>query len=144
MSWPRMAALPAVGFSRPVSILIVVVFPAPLGPRKPTISLCPIVRSIPFTAIWTPYVLRSPRASTAGTVESLPCLITADAPSIPHAPLTQRSQQLAGPASCPCFPDHVYLRVSKERGDTRAPSLTPRIPSPAWRERGPASGASQG
>lgn len=36
---PRISAFPDVGLSCPVRILIVVVFPAPLGPRKPRISL---------------------------------------------------------------------------------------------------------
>ncbi len=34
-SWPRIWMLPEVGASRPVSILMVVDLPAPLGPRKP-------------------------------------------------------------------------------------------------------------
>ena len=34
-SMPRIWMLPAVGASRPVSILMVVDLPAPLGPRKP-------------------------------------------------------------------------------------------------------------
>ena len=34
-----MAALPELMGDSPVIILIVVVFPAPLGPKKPTISL---------------------------------------------------------------------------------------------------------
>jgi len=34
-SWPQMVTVPADGCSRPASILMVVVLPAPLGPRKP-------------------------------------------------------------------------------------------------------------
>ena len=34
MSCPAIQARPVVGFKRPVSILIVVVLPAPFGPRK--------------------------------------------------------------------------------------------------------------
>ena len=35
MSWPRTCAQPTVGRTRPSSIRIVVVLPAPFGPRKP-------------------------------------------------------------------------------------------------------------
>ena len=34
-SWPKMRALPASGFSRVASMEMVVVLPAPLGPRTP-------------------------------------------------------------------------------------------------------------
>src|SRR3972149_10478338 len=40
MSQPKMDALPSVGFMIVMSMFIVVVFPAPLGPRKPKISPC--------------------------------------------------------------------------------------------------------
>ena len=41
---------PAVGAMSPVSILIVVVLPAPFGPRKPKISPAPTVNEMPRTA----------------------------------------------------------------------------------------------
>src|SRR4029453_9165249 len=41
MSWPATDALPLVGAISPHSILIVVVLPAPFGPRKP--NICPRV-----------------------------------------------------------------------------------------------------
>ena len=41
---PQMRALPAVGNTSPISIFSVVVFPAPLGPRKPKISPSSTVR----------------------------------------------------------------------------------------------------
>src|SRR5215472_1883286 len=49
-SQPATVAVPAVGRSSVVSIRSVVVLPAPLGPRKPTISPPPTVRSTPRTA----------------------------------------------------------------------------------------------
>src|SRR5882757_9009963 len=53
-SRPRIWMLPEVGASRPVSILMVVDLPAPLGPRKP--KNCPGAthRSIPLTATSSP------------------------------------------------------------------------------------------
>ena len=38
MSPPKIVAVPSVGFKTVMSMLMVVVFPAPLGPRKPKIS----------------------------------------------------------------------------------------------------------
>src|ERR1051325_5451092 len=38
MSWPQMVTVPAVGRMRPTSMRMVVVFPAPFGPRKPNTS----------------------------------------------------------------------------------------------------------
>src|SRR3984957_4690383 len=53
-SSPRISIRPALGARRPVSILMVVDFPAPLGPRKP--KNCPGAtrRSMPSTAINSP------------------------------------------------------------------------------------------
>src|SRR6202162_3694816 len=53
-SSPRISIRPALGARRPVSILMVVDFPAPLGPRKP--KNCPGAtrRSMPSTAISSP------------------------------------------------------------------------------------------
>ena len=47
---PPTTADPDVGTTRVVSIPAVVVFPAPLGPRRPKISPVPTVRSRPSTA----------------------------------------------------------------------------------------------
>ena len=47
---PSNDALPLVGEMRPVSILIVVVLPAPFGPRKPKISPRFTVKLTPRTA----------------------------------------------------------------------------------------------
>src|SRR6266699_7210589 len=66
-SQPTTVAVPVLGLSRVVSMRSVVVFPAPLGPRNPTISPRPTVRSTLATASTTPRrVLNtrpSPRAS---------------------------------------------------------------------------------
>jgi hypothetical protein len=42
--------LPEVGFKKPVSMRRVVVFPAPLGPRRPRISPFRTLKEIPSTA----------------------------------------------------------------------------------------------
>ena len=47
---PNRRILPALGLIRPSSILIVVVLPLPLGPRKPTISPRCTVKLTFFTA----------------------------------------------------------------------------------------------
>src|SRR5438094_868074 len=49
-----MIAVPEVGCSSPVSILMVVVLPAPLGPRKPNSSPSPIRRFMASTAVSAP------------------------------------------------------------------------------------------
>ena len=41
MSWPFTLAVPEVGARKPVSIFIVVDFPAPFGPRNPSTSPAP-------------------------------------------------------------------------------------------------------
>ena len=45
---------PAVGFNKPQSMLIVVVFPAPFGPKKPNIPPLRISRFTPLTALTSP------------------------------------------------------------------------------------------
>src|SRR5947209_16792590 len=54
ISYPLIHARPLVGWSKVHSILIVVLFPAPLGPRKPKVSPRSTSRSIPFTACISP------------------------------------------------------------------------------------------
>src|ERR1017187_4668693 len=51
---PQIVAVPLVGASMPVSIFKVVDFPAPLGPRKPTICPAGISSESPSTAVWDP------------------------------------------------------------------------------------------
>src|SRR5438270_12606515 len=62
-SWPLMATRPAVGLRRPATMRMVVVLPAPLGPRKPWISPAGTERLTPSTAVKDPYVLTSPSTS---------------------------------------------------------------------------------
>ena len=52
-----MLAVPAVGGKYPVSIFIVVVLPAPFGPRNPTISLFSTEKLTSRTAVNLPNVL---------------------------------------------------------------------------------------
>lgn len=54
---PQICALPDVGGMYPVSIFMVVDFPAPLGPKKPTISPVSIANEIWLTAHCVPYCL---------------------------------------------------------------------------------------
>ena len=49
-SWPSTRALPEVGMSSVISILIVVVLPAPFGPSRPKSSPFSIWKLTPFTA----------------------------------------------------------------------------------------------
>src|SRR6266850_975923 len=62
-SWPLMVIRPRVGLSSPAMMRMVVVLPAPLGPRNPWISPGSTERLTPSTAVKEPYVLTS--ASTA-------------------------------------------------------------------------------
>src|ERR1700694_5138636 len=74
-----MSAVPDVGATRPQSIRSVVVFPAPLAPRKPKISPRATWKLTPSTADTTPYRLTSCLASTAavgpGSVEVIVCRV---------------------------------------------------------------------
>src|SRR5579859_4211688 len=63
---PNSRASPLVGRTRPRRILIVVVLPAPFGPRKAKTSPGWTVRSSPWSAILRPYSLRRPTVSMAG------------------------------------------------------------------------------
>src|SRR5207245_3868174 len=56
-SWPLMVTVPLVGLSRPAIMRMVVVLPAPLGPRKPWISPGSTERLTPSTAVKEPYDL---------------------------------------------------------------------------------------
>src|SRR5262245_50185906 len=58
-SWPSISTRPAVGLSSPAIIRMVVVLPAPFGPRKPWISPGSTSRLTPSTAVKRPYFLTS-------------------------------------------------------------------------------------
>jgi hypothetical protein len=49
-SWPSTLALPPLGTSRVISILMMVVLPAPLGPSRPNSSPSAIAKLTPRTA----------------------------------------------------------------------------------------------
>src|SRR5579862_4350613 len=63
---PSSSMEPEVGGIRPVSMRIVVDFPAPLGPRKPKKQPRGTTRSTPSTAALSPYSLRRSRTAIAG------------------------------------------------------------------------------
>ena len=56
MSWPPMVTSPSVGGMKPVIMRMVVVLPAPFGPRKPSTSPFSTVNETPFTATFGPKV----------------------------------------------------------------------------------------
>src|SRR5262249_24821776 len=76
---PSTVASPALSGSRPVNILMTVVFPLPLGPKKPKISPLATSKPTPFTAVNLPKLRTSPRAVMAGSVAGAPpagfCLV---------------------------------------------------------------------
>src|SRR5437867_5592891 len=56
-SWPSMSTRPEVGLSSPAMMRMVVVLPAPFGPRKPWISPGATSRLTSSTAVKAPYLL---------------------------------------------------------------------------------------
>src|SRR5271167_35656 len=66
MSKPPTIARPDVGRSNPVRILIVVVLPAPLGPKKPNISPGATAKLMPSTAVASPKRLVRRSTTTSG------------------------------------------------------------------------------
>src|SRR5256885_1067348 len=69
-SYPRTAAGPVVGFRRHSRISTVVVFPAPLGPRKANTSPFVKLKDMPLTATLSPYFFERP--STCTTLSDCP------------------------------------------------------------------------
>src|SRR5579859_5431221 len=63
ISYPATSAVPDVGVSSVVSILMVVLLPAPLGPSRPNTSPCSTLKLISFTAGWSPKCLPKLRTS---------------------------------------------------------------------------------
>src|SRR5215813_1684461 len=63
---PATSAPPEVGLVRVQSMLIVVVLPAPLGPRKPKTSPVPTSKLTPLTASKSPKDLRRSLTEIAG------------------------------------------------------------------------------
>src|SRR5215813_11636065 len=72
-SAPATVAVPAVGRSSVVSIRRVVVLPAPLGPRKPTISPSATLRSTLRTASTVRLRVRKVRASPSASMIVMSC-----------------------------------------------------------------------
>ena len=65
-SWPATVALPPVRVSRVQRMEMVVVLPAPLGPRNPKSSPGSTVKEMSFTAVKGPKRLTRCSTSTAG------------------------------------------------------------------------------
>ena len=53
MSMPQMCTLPAVLFTSPARMWMMVELPAPLGPRRPNIEPRGIARSMPLMAVFS-------------------------------------------------------------------------------------------
>ena len=51
---PHTLASPSEGGMKPVSTFIIVLLPAPFGPRKPTTSPAPISKETSSSAFWAP------------------------------------------------------------------------------------------
>src|SRR5947209_6573659 len=73
-SCPATRAWPAVGFASVQSMLIVVVLPAPFGPRKPNTSPGATSKSTPRTALTSPKSLTSSRTMIAFCRDPLPAI----------------------------------------------------------------------
>src|SRR3546814_19851951 len=69
MSWPSAVTLPLPGVTMPQTMLISVVLPAPLGPRRAKIPPRRLSRSIALSA-WQPYASVLPSA----LIHTLGCL----------------------------------------------------------------------
>ncbi len=82
---PSSSARPSVGKARPSSILIVVVFPDPFGPRKPYTEPRGTARSIWSTATWPPRnrLVRPLLATASADVPRMP--VTSTSPGRPRA-----------------------------------------------------------
>src|SRR5579862_2029058 len=77
MGMPSSSIVPEVGGASPMSMRIVVVLPAPLGPRKPKKQPRGTSRFSPSTAALEPYTLRRFRTRMAGEF-SIPVLASED------------------------------------------------------------------
>src|SRR5437879_3383951 len=75
-SRPSTWAEPPLSGRSPVSILITVVLPLPLGPRKPKISPASTRKLTPSTAVKSPKRLTRPFATIAGVLPLLPLIAT--------------------------------------------------------------------
>src|SRR5687768_16452152 len=56
MLWPPTVTSPSVGGMKPVIMRMVVLLPAPLGPRKPNTSPLSTEKETPFTATFWPNI----------------------------------------------------------------------------------------
>src|SRR5512139_2024466 len=126
MSSPSMRMVPELCSRTPRIMLMVVVFPAPFGPRRPTISLCPTSKEMSSTAAISPYNRR--RRRTASTF-SRPMAVS---PSVTNtrrdvSPLYRTGRSNSHGSS------HIppEIRTTVPGGETgRARSSTARLPVP--------------
>jgi len=117
-SKPATLALPAVARSSVQRIWMVVVLPAPLGPRNPKLSPGMTSRSMPRTASTRPYVFTNPRTAITG----------------------ERSRERAGSTTCSC----ASIAPSMPIGGAARPGILPRMASQRPRATVPPAMASAG
>src|SRR3989442_5719226 len=91
-SYPRTSACPPVGFRRHSKISTVVVFPAPLGPRKANTSPFVRLNDMPLTATLSPYFFE--RFSTCTTLSGCPTRGADRLSLIGARPLPRDSQEV--------------------------------------------------
>ena len=109
---PSTSTVPAVGLERPSIMSMVVVLPAPLGPRKATISPCSISRSMPRTACTEPKSLVRPAMLIAGVAERVGSWVSRWSASAGSFMSPTMSHE---PPSCPAA-------TSRPRGDKCQPA----------------------
>ena len=113
-SRPRTSIEPASGWWRPSIISIVVVLPAPFGPRRPKISPVATSKLTPSTALTAPYALRtSPTRMTASPAAG--CGAWASASTAFMGPPDCVGSRAA---RCPCRPSG-FVPFRRERARRR-------------------------
>src|SRR5205814_552141 len=96
-SYPATVALPAVGLASVQSMLIVVDFPAPFGPRKPNTSPVATLKSTPRTASTSSKLFASPSTTMAGRQRPSPSRARSSFDTVPALPLDPRRRVEARP-----------------------------------------------
>src|SRR4051794_18230359 len=116
---------------------MVVVLPAPLGPRKATISPGSMVRSRPSTAVTAPKRLVRPRSAMAGTappgatpgaalVGAESVMPTASAPACPTSSVSGHDSPMTGVTAAVSAPKprsadgEARLQIVDDRGEADA------------------------
>src|SRR5947199_5447442 len=105
--WPSISTLPLVGVSSVVNILIVVVLPAPFGPRNAKISPAFTAKDTSRTAVMSPNVFTS---RSTRMMAAIRCDLTLAAIMPITVPLQRASDRT--PRSALAYPKHIALWVA--------------------------------